>query len=34
MTGDWNPGRKYRQLLGQIQDILDEGEKRTVRDVY
>lgn len=34
MTGDWNPGQKYRRLLGQIQDILDEGEERTVRDVY
>ena len=34
MTDDWNPRRKYRRLLGQIQDILDEGEERTVRDVY
>lgn len=34
MTDGWNPGRKYRRLLGQIQDILDGGEERTVRDVY
>lgn len=34
MTDDWNPGGKYRRLLGQIQDILDGGEERTVRDVY
>lgn len=34
MTDEWNPSGKYRKLLKQIQDILDGGEKRTVRDVY
>jgi len=32
--GEWNPKAKYRTLLRQIQDVLDSGEKRTVRDVY
>lgn len=32
--GEWDPGAKYRTLLSQIQDVLDNGEKRTVRDVY
>lgn len=34
MTDGWDPGSKYRRLLGQIQEILDGDEKRTVRDVY
>ena len=32
--GDWNPGAKYRAYLSKIDEILDNGEKRTVRDVY
>lgn len=32
--GDWNPGKKYRTILSQIQDVLSSGEKRTVRDCY
>lgn len=32
--GEWNPGKKYQTLLRQIQDVLDNGEQRTVRDVY
>lgn len=32
--GDWNPGPKYRAYLNKITDILANGEKRTVRDVY
>lgn len=32
--GDWNPGEKYTTLLHHIKEILDGGEKRTVRDVY
>ena len=32
--GEWDPGQKYRALLGQIQDVLEGGEERTVRDVY
>lgn len=32
--GEWNPGEKYKRLLGHIQEILDGGEQRTVRDVY
>ncbi|EMA57253.1 hypothetical protein [Halorubrum lipolyticum] len=32
--GEWNPGKKYRAILSQIQDVLSSGEKRTVRDVY
>lgn len=34
MKGDWSPGKKYQTLLSQIQDVLEGGEKRTVRDVY
>jgi len=33
-TGEWNPGEKYRALVHRIQDILSNGEKRTVRDCY
>ncbi len=32
--GDWNPGPKYTAYLNKIVEILDNGEKRTVRDVY
>lgn len=32
--GEWNPGTKYRTLLAQIQKVLENGEERTVRDVY
>jgi hypothetical protein len=32
--GEWSPGKKYQTLLRQIQDVLDNGEQRTVRDVY
>lgn len=32
--GEWNPKEKYQLLLRQIKDVLDNGEKRTVRDVY
>lgn len=32
--GDWNPRAKYKQLLSHIQEVLSNGEKRTVRDVY
>lgn len=32
--GEWNPKEKYRTLLRQIQDVLENGEERTVRDVY
>lgn len=32
--GEWNPGKKYRTLLRQIQRVLENGEQRTVRDVY
>lgn len=32
--GDWNPGKKYRTILSQIQEILEGGEQRTVRDCY
>lgn len=31
---DWNPGSKYQTLLNRITEILENGEKRTVRDVY
>lgn len=34
MKGEWNPGKKYRTLVAQIQEVLEGGEKRTVRDVY
>lgn len=33
-TSDWNPGPKYRAYLGKIQEILENGEERTVRDIY
>lgn len=32
--GDWNPGPKYRAYLSRINQILRNGEERTVRDVY
>lgn len=32
--GDWNPGEKYQTLIAAIQDVLSNGEERTVRDVY
>jgi hypothetical protein len=32
--GEWNPGDKYRALLRQIQEVLENGGQRTVRDVY
>ena len=32
--GSWNPGRKYQTILSQLQDILESGEERTVRDCY
>lgn len=32
--GEWNPGAKYQTILRQIQDVLENGERRTVRDVY
>lgn len=32
--GEWNPGAKYQTLLRQIQGVLENGEQRTVRDVY
>ncbi len=32
--GDWNPGPKYSAYLNKIAEILSNGEKRTVRDVY
>lgn len=32
--GDWNPGAKYRAYLSKIAELLSNGEKRTVRDVY
>lgn len=32
--GSWSPGRKYRTILSQLQDILGSGEQRTVRDCY
>lgn len=32
--GEWDPGAKYQTILSQIQDILENGEQRTVRDVY
>lgn len=31
---EWNPGPKYRAYLSRIQDILENGEQRTVRDCY
>ena len=31
---EWNPGPKYRAYLSAIQEVLQNGEKRTVRDVY
>lgn len=34
MSDDWNPSKKYRRLVRQISDILDDGGERTVRDVY
>ncbi len=32
--GNWNPGAKYQTYLDKIRQILDNDEKRTVRDVY
>jgi len=32
--GDWNPNAKYRAYLSKISGILENGEQRTVRDVY
>lgn len=32
--GEWNPGRKYQTYLNAIQEVLANGEERTVRDVY
>jgi len=32
--GDWNPNAKYRAYLSKISEILENGEQRTVRDVY
>jgi hypothetical protein len=32
--GYWNPRQKYTNLLDHIQDVLEGGEERTVRDVY
>lgn len=32
--GSWNPGPKYRAYLNKIEDVLSNGEERTVRDVY
>ncbi len=32
--GEWNPKKKYRTILSQIQNVLQNGEQRTVRDVY
>lgn len=34
MTDEWNPSNKYQRLLGQIKQILEADEERTVRDVY
>lgn len=31
---DWNPGSKYQTLLNRISQVIENGEKRTVRDVY
>lgn len=32
--GEWDPGPKYQTILRQIQEVLENGEQRTVRDVY
>lgn len=32
--GSWNPGPKYTAYIRKIQDILGNGEERTVRGVY
>jgi len=31
---EWNPQSKYRTLVARIQDLLDDGEDRTTRDIY
>jgi hypothetical protein len=31
---DWSPRSKYRELVSLIQDLLENGEKRTSRDLY
>lgn len=31
---EWNPRAKYQTLVSRIQDLLDDGEERTTRDIY
>lgn len=31
---DWSPTAKYQRLMDHVEDVLDDGETRTVRDIY